>query len=473
MSDNNSLLRQGKGGDGTQLIEDEPLQQMSFTDLSNYFVKEEQEKEEKLNNSKNGKLLNTPSISNSDISILDTASQSFKSSGAKRAKIHKCSYPNCGKSFTRPSILKEHIHVKHLNIRKYKCDECGLAYTKKLHLQRHYISSHAIEDKPFACSFCNKKLLTKQHLETHERTHVKPFKCEFNDQCDAGFTTAKLLETHIQRAHVSKHEERLTCQFCKKKYQSPSKLRQHLLKGHNSDNQQLTEKIEKDGNSAFDNNLLILQKSLKQKKYQCSSHGCSKSFNTWSLLQQHMKNDHPKLQCLICNKKCVGEQGLQMHMMIHDENMSNKIWKCLICENKFAKKLELVDHCKEIHQLDIDQHKQFLTKIEENEEENKMDEDLVNTMDDYKKSITIKKKVRKTDVDLWKSNIKILNKIDNGDSMAEVLLNSIGKKYECRIKNCYRKFKRKENYETHLKKHEEYIEKMALINDTNACINEK
>ncbi|XBW35262.1 hypothetical protein QEN19_000827 [Hanseniaspora menglaensis] len=470
MNSNGSFLRQSDEFKSATL--NDGLNQMTVEQLTTFFLEEEKEKTREF---KNNASLNTPSLSDSDISILDTASQSFKSSNAKRAKTHQCPYVDCLKLFTRPSILTEHVQIKHLNIRKYKCDECGMAYTKKLHLQRHYLSSHAIDDKPFACSFCEKKVLTKQHLQTHERTHTKPCKCDFNDQCDASFTTAKLLESHIQRAHISQHEEKLTCHFCKKKYQSPSKLNQHVIKEHNSAKEfdNLACKIL--DNNRVDKNLLNLQKTLKQKRYLCTTHECNKSFNTWSLYQQHMKNDHPKLQCLICTKKCVGEQGLQMHMMIHDETMSNKIWKCLICENKFAKKLELILHCKDIHEVDIDQNKQLATKVDKKKEQSTdyLSAGIGSNNSEDSSLISVKKNVKKTDLDLWKSNIKILNKIDNGDSMAEVLLSSIGKKYECRIKNCYRKFKRKENFETHLKKHKEYVEKMALITADTTSVTEE
>jgi len=378
------------------------------------------------------------SITASEISVLDTASQTFKSSNAKRLKKHKCTYPDCNKLFSRPSVLKEHIQTKHLNIRKYNCTECEQGYTKKLHLQRHYISAHSIENKPFSCSFCDKKLLTKQHLDTHERTHTKPFRCKFNDQCEAGFTTQKLLDGHIERAHLSKHEERLTCQFCKQKLQSPSKLQQHIFKNHNdSDTISMT--------SEEDKKLIQFQMSLKIKRYQCSTTDCSKTFNTWSHYQQHMKHDHPKLECLICKKKCVGEKGLQMHMMVHDDSMINKIWKCLICQEKFAKKNELSEHCKISHDLDVGHN---------------TEETYQNINED---TFVMRKKIKTTDVDLWKSNIKILNKIDNGESMAEVLLNSLGKKYQCTVPNCYRKFKIKENYDKHLEKHNEYIKKMSLL----------
>lgn len=47
--------------------------------------------------------------------------------------------------------------------------------------------------------------------------------------------------------------------------------------------------------------------------------------------------------------------------------------------------------------------------------------------------------------------------------MAEVLLNSLGKKYQCSVPNCYRKFKNKETYQIHLEKHEDYIKKMRSL----------
>ena len=422
-----------------ELAADNKPQDLSVTDLTNFFLKDEVTpiSNNQFNIGKDGNALQK-SITGSEGTILDTASQAFKSSNAKRIKKHRCTYPDCNKMFSRPSVLKEHIQTKHLNIRKYKCTECDQRYTKKLHLQRHYISAHSIDNKPFKCTFCDKKLLTKQHLETHERTHTKPFRCKFNDQCEAGFTTQKLLDGHVERAHLSKHEEKLTCQFCKQKLQSPSKLQQHILKKHNDSSCLLPVSQE-------DKKLIDFQMSLKIKRYQCSTTDCNKTFTTWSLYQQHMKNDHPKLECLICKKKCVGETGLQMHMMVHDDSMINKIWKCLICQEKFAKKNELSEHCKSSHELDIGHN------TEQPHEDGEDDEYIV------------RKKIKTTNLDLWKSNIKILNKINSGESMAEVLLNSLGKKYQCSVPNCYRKFKNKETYQIHLEKHEDYIKKMSSL----------
>ena len=56
------------------------------------------------------------------------------------------------------------------------------------------------EEPKFECSFCKKRVKTKETLEAHERYHTgeKPFKCE---HCGNGYVNNKALRQHMAGAH--------------------------------------------------------------------------------------------------------------------------------------------------------------------------------------------------------------------------------------------------------------------------------
>ena len=67
-----------------------------------------------------------------------------------------CPYPNCDKTFSRPSRLKAH-EFSHTGEKPFKC-HCGKAYARSFHLQRHMKTHQPIQDQPkkpvLNCSDC-------------------------------------------------------------------------------------------------------------------------------------------------------------------------------------------------------------------------------------------------------------------------------------------------------------------------------
>ncbi|KAH3902432.1 related to Transcription factor IIIA [Saccharomycodes ludwigii] len=337
---------------------------------------------------------------------------------SKRIKTYYCHYEGCNKVFTRPCQLTEHQQIVHHEVRQFVCPECGNSYTRKHHLERHLVSHTG--ETPFHCSICNKGVVTRQQLKRHEITHTKSFICEI---CGESFYKHPQLRSHRMRVH----EKKLTCQICGKNFQRPYRLNNHMDKHHNPN---------------------------MEDKYRCNMISCTKSFPTWTSLQLHIKNDHPKFKCAICGKYCIGEKGLQMHMTVHDESMVIRSWKCMLCVKDFAKKNDLLNHLNLVHSTDGDalRYKEQELSKETNMLSNKPNIEVEKKQNDKKKP-TLKTALRTNDLDSIRSEINLKNHIKDGKSTLSLLLHSVGKKYNCIYSGCYRKFKTKERFDRHIEKH--------------------
>ncbi|SCV04844.1 LAMI_0H19856g1_1 [Lachancea mirantina] len=347
-------------------------------------------------------------------------------SSSPRPKIYFCDYDGCVKSFTRPSLLTEHQLSVHQGIKSYKCDQCEKAFAKKSHLERH-MYSHAI-DKPFKCSVCGKGVTTRQQLKRHEVTHTLSFKCTY-EGCGERFYKHQHLRAHILSVHLQK----LKCPHCGKQFQRPYRLNNHLARHHNPESQLV---------------------------YQCTYRSCVCAFKTWTALQQHIKEDHPKLLCSVCGKACVGEQGLEMHMLIHDDSQVIKKWKCEICDEiYFAKKAMLFSHYAETHPGVLPaQNLEEREQVVQNEESS-----LASTISN--KDNNTSKTSHKSDIPSIKTELLLESYLEKGNSAIGLLLNSVGRKHKCPFPRCYRTFKSQERFEMHLDKHRIHEFKLQMLRD--------
>ncbi|CCH45472.1 Zinc finger protein [Wickerhamomyces ciferrii] len=337
---------------------------------------------------------------------------SRSSSSSSRPKIYHCDYEGCEKVYSRPSLLTQHQRV-HSDARPFQCELCDRAFFRDSHLKAHLLS-HS-QEKPFKCSTCGKGVNTQQHLKRHEITHTKSFKCD-HEGCEESFYKHQQLRHHIQSIHL----KTLTCKECDKTFPRPYRLANHMEKHHGA-----------------------------SPAYQCTFPGCFNNFKTWSALQLHVKTDHPKLSCNICGKGCVGEEGLRMHMMIHDSETSIKRWKCTECPLDFLKKDELFNHCINDHQF-IPAGLKNLFKDEIND------------------PITPPERVQSP----LASSAKIQNFISGKNSSVDLLLGTVAKPEKtisCTIKSCSRMFKKDYDLQRHLiwheKQKERYIKVLNAIND--------
>ena len=83
---------------------------------------------------------------------------------------------------------------------------CNKEYHSKFNLKRHVLYNH-VGTKPFTCSICTKKFVSKQNLREHQFTHTgaKPYKCNL---CGLKFRQTSLLSLH-KRSHESNYQKTL------------------------------------------------------------------------------------------------------------------------------------------------------------------------------------------------------------------------------------------------------------------------
>ncbi|CAO3600353.1 unnamed protein product [Absidia cylindrospora] len=122
-----------------------------------------------------------------------------KSSSKIITKKFPCSWPDCAKSFGRPSDATRHYRI-HTNDRRFVCE---LPFCGKRFIQRSALTVHCrthSKERPHHCEFigCSKTFSDSSSLARHRRIHTgdRPYKC---DICKKSYTKKYLLVCHTQR----------------------------------------------------------------------------------------------------------------------------------------------------------------------------------------------------------------------------------------------------------------------------------
>ena len=89
--------------------------------------------------------------------------------GASLIQNQSCTFPDCGKTYTRKGELIEHIKSKHIG-EKLQCDICDFQTTIKASLRGHKLNVHGTISKE-CCDICGYRG-TSNSLRRHKRrTH--------------------------------------------------------------------------------------------------------------------------------------------------------------------------------------------------------------------------------------------------------------------------------------------------------------
>lgn len=136
----------------------------------------------------------------------------------------------CNKAFKTKRNLDTHMLVHSEIIKKHVCDVCKVAFRQRAHLADHKLIH--TNERPYACTQCDKKFRAKSVLTKHLRTHsseesiARPYKCEI---CEKAFKQKPHLDSHI-RTHTG--DKRYECEYCNKRFVQKFSLTQHVRK-HN------------------------------------------------------------------------------------------------------------------------------------------------------------------------------------------------------------------------------------------------
>lgn len=242
-------------------------------------------------------------------------------------KIFHCPYEECGKKYSRPSLLEQHLRT-HSNERPFVCDYtgCSKAFYRKSHLKIHKRCHTNV--KPFSCHYdgCDAQFYTQQHLERHIEVHrkPKPYACTW-EGCDECFSKHQQLRSHISACHTHLLPYPCTYQDCEQRFATKQKLQNHVNRAH--------EKII---------------------SYSCPHESCvgHEGFEKWSQLQNHIREAHVP-SCSICGRQFKTAAHLRHHVVLHQTTLEErKTYHCPMegCKKSFTRSSALKKHISVIHE---------------------------------------------------------------------------------------------------------------------------
>ncbi|KAL0273911.1 UNVERIFIED_CONTAM: hypothetical protein PYX00_006474 [Menopon gallinae] len=201
----------------------------------------------------------------------------------------------CHAQFKSAESLKNHMAVDSHN---YECPHCKSVFSCERFLRRHLATHSDPSQSKFECEFCKKTFRTQKYLNNHSFIHSKekPFDCEL---CNKQFASKYRLKRHLA-IHLSQY---LECPFkaylgCDKKFYRKDKLRNHVT----------------------------THSHLKIRSCQV----CSKSFTSFTKLQQHMKCEHKAikkkqmLKCINCSQMFRKQKQLLQHHCTIGEKLKSR-----------------------------------------------------------------------------------------------------------------------------------------------------
>uniref|UniRef100_A0A8C7XBY9 C2H2-type domain-containing protein n=1 Tax=Oryzias sinensis TaxID=183150 RepID=A0A8C7XBY9_9TELE len=284
-------------------------------------------------------------------------SAAAKKQRKKYSKNKTC--PVCSKSFLRAAAMRRHQETHNSNRDlKYKCSSCDKRFRDQYDMNRHAMRVHEKGDLAFkeeesdpstsevaetkTCSLCGKYFARQVDMERHMKSHSeeRPYKCSF---CEKKFKNPYVLKRHEKEICKSREQRRAkrkeaasanpppsaevteqkVCPICSRVLPCTADMGKHL-RSHSEERPFICvtcEKGFKEDPSA----------SNVDKKVQKMCPVCLRTFDSVKTLNRHIQchTDDRPYHCIHCNKHFKHMHGLKRHQIyaVCHKKSSRFFWK--------------------------------------------------------------------------------------------------------------------------------------------------
>ena len=146
----------------------------------------------------------------------------------------------CSLKFDQKKLLTLHM-TSHNKLPKFTCEICGKQCTTRGHLNCHMIMHDPSRRNRYKCELCGKGFPLRSKYAMHIQIHNgdKPYACTY---CEKRFTRHFDMLTHERSVHTG--DKRHQCEICGKRFLKLSQLTKHKAK-HNNESKDSNEENRK------------------------------------------------------------------------------------------------------------------------------------------------------------------------------------------------------------------------------------
>lgn len=253
------------------------------------------------------------------------------------------------------------------------------------------LNNIATKNRTYPCDICGKQFQTPKNLEIHVRNFS--FTSDVCPMCGTGFSSKRLLQTHITAAHVPHISKTYTfhCVFCNQGFFKKYDLRSHILHLHG---QQVLNTLTRNSN-------INQEKSNESITHSTVCNVCNLVFETHDHYVEHRMYYYKNhtFRCSLCEQNFQGMYMFHHHnKLTHCPEDKRKSYNyiCDICHEGFNHESHFYSHNMHVHSNEVN--------LDETAKES---EDIKNRNRDY--SSNIQKQIRNCSTDQKKQNEHLSN----------------------------------------------------------------